>query len=228
MNFLEKSTRPDLAYAVHQCARFMSAPTEEHAKAVKHIGRYLLATVDKGVIMQPNDDGLVCYSDVDFAGNWHPQTATGDANTARSRSGSLVKYANCPLLWGSRMQIEIALSSTETEYISLSQSLRDVLPLIRLIDEIHHNGFKYNNQKPVLHCTLFEYNNGALEMANTPKIRPRTKHINIKNHHHFKEAVQQGLISIKRIVTLQQQADIFTKPLQERVFIYLRKLIMGW
>jgi hypothetical protein len=227
LNFLEKSTRPDLAYAVHQCTRFMSSPTEEHAKAVKHIGRYLLATSDKGIIMRPNGDGLVCYSDADFAGNWHPQTASEDSNTARSRSGSLVKYANCPLMWGSRMQTEIALSSTESDYISLSQSLRDVLPLIRLINELHKNGFKYNSQKPVLHCTLFEDNNGAIEMANTPKIRPRRKHINIK-YHHFREAVQQGIIYIKRIDTTQQQADIFTKPLQEQTFIYLRKLIMSW
>jgi hypothetical protein len=125
------------------------------------------------------------------------------------------------------MQTEIALSSTESEYIALSQSLRDVLPLIRLINELHKNGFKYNNQKPVLHCTLFEDNNGAIEMANTPKIRPCTKHINIK-YHHFREAVQQGIIHIKRIDTTQQQADIFTKPLPERVFIYFRKLTMGW
>jgi hypothetical protein len=119
------------------------------------------------------------------------------------------------------------VSSTESEYIALSQSLRDVLPLIRLINELHMNGFKYNDQKPVLHCTLFEDNNGAIEMANTPKIHPRTKHINIK-YHHFREAVQHKIIHIKRIDTTQQQADISTKPLQERTFIYLRKLIMCW
>jgi hypothetical protein len=81
------------------------------------------------------------------------------------------------------MQTEIALSSTESEYIALSQSLRDVLPPIRLINVLHKHGFKYNNQQPVLNCSLFEDNNGAIEMASTPKIRPRTKHINIKYHH---------------------------------------------
>jgi hypothetical protein len=64
-------------------------------------------------------------------------------------------------------------------------------------------------------------------MASTPKIRPRTKHINIK-YHHFRESVHQGIIRIERIDTTQQQADIFTKPLMERIFIYLRKLIIGW
>jgi hypothetical protein len=97
----------------------MSAPTEEHAKAVKHIGRYLLATMDQGIIMCPNEDGLKCYSDADFAGIWHQPSASEDSNTARSRSGTLVKYANCPLTWCSRLQTEIALSSTESEYLAL-------------------------------------------------------------------------------------------------------------
>jgi hypothetical protein len=227
MNFLEKSTRPDLAYVVLQCARLMSAPTEEHANAVKHIGRYLLSTTDQGIIMHPNADGVTCYSDADFAGIWHQTSASDDSNTARSLSGTLVKYANCPLTWGSRLQTEIALSSTEIEYIALSQSLREILPIIRLINELHKNGFKYDNQTPVLYCTVFEDNNGAMEMASTPKMRSQTKHINIK-YHHFREAVHQGIIRIKRIDTTQQQADIFTKPLMERIFIYLRRLIMGW
>ena len=41
MNYLEKSTRPDIAYATHQCARFSSNPKIEHSNAVKRIGRYL-------------------------------------------------------------------------------------------------------------------------------------------------------------------------------------------
>ena len=49
--YLTKSTRPDIEFAVHQCSRFMANPKQSHAKAVKHIGRYLLATQDKGLIM---------------------------------------------------------------------------------------------------------------------------------------------------------------------------------
>jgi hypothetical protein len=49
LNYLEKSTRPDIAYAVHQCARFSSDPKYEHGKAVKPIGRYRLETKTKGI-----------------------------------------------------------------------------------------------------------------------------------------------------------------------------------
>jgi hypothetical protein len=52
LNFLEKSTRPDIAYAVHQCARFLSNPRYEHGKAIKQICRYLLATKNKGNVRQ--------------------------------------------------------------------------------------------------------------------------------------------------------------------------------
>jgi hypothetical protein len=58
---LEKSTRPDIACAVHQCARFNTYPKTKHAKAVKRIGRYLLATKDKGLIMKRDKSGLECW-----------------------------------------------------------------------------------------------------------------------------------------------------------------------
>jgi hypothetical protein len=74
---------------------------------------------------------------------------------------------------------------------------------------------------------VFEDNSGALEMAKTHKMRPITKHMNIK-YHHFREAVQNGQITIHAIDTLDQLADIFTKPLGVDLFEKLRKLIMGW
>lgn len=54
MNFLEKSTCGDLAYSVHQCARFMSNPRRSHGEEVKRIGRYLLGTRNKGYFIKPD------------------------------------------------------------------------------------------------------------------------------------------------------------------------------
>jgi hypothetical protein len=70
LNYLAQSTRPDIAYAVHQCARFSKDPKDEHRKAVKGIGRYLAGTRNKGLLWEPDNTGLECYSDADFAGNW--------------------------------------------------------------------------------------------------------------------------------------------------------------
>jgi hypothetical protein len=227
LNFLEKSTRPDIAYAVHQCARFSEHPKVEHTKAVKAIGRYLMQSQDRGLIFKPQDKAIECFADADFAGSWCPENAERDESTARSRTGYLLKYANCPIVWASKMQTEVALSSTESEYIALSQSLREVIPMIEFIKELTTAGIKFNIGVPVTKCTVFEDNNGALEMAQTPKMRPRTKHINIK-YHHFRSAVQRGDIEIEKIHTSEQEADIFTKPLDEKTFIYLRHKFMGW
>jgi hypothetical protein len=87
LNYLEKSTRPDISYAVHQCACFASDPRVEHAKAVKAIGQYLKSTLNKGKIFKPNNEGIVCYSDADFAGNWRINDAETNTTTARSRTG---------------------------------------------------------------------------------------------------------------------------------------------
>ena len=74
--------------------------------------------------MKPNKSkSLEVYADADFSGNWYKPTATDDASTAKSRSGYLVLYASCPIIWSSRLQTQVALSTTEAEYISLSQSL---------------------------------------------------------------------------------------------------------
>jgi Reverse transcriptase (RNA-dependent DNA polymerase)/GAG-pre-integrase domain len=227
LNYLEKSSRPDLAYAVHQCARFCENPRVEHTKAVKLIGRYLLGTADKGLICTPDESSFNCYCDADFCGLWDPGTAEMDPSTARSRSGYVVKYANCPVIWASKLQTEIALSSTESEYVSLSQSLREVIPLMRLVQELADAGFSMSTTTPKVHCRVFEDNSGALAMAQSPKMRPRTRHMNLK-YHHFREAVSRGYISIHAINTLEQVADILTKPLAEMQFKKLRKMMMGW
>jgi hypothetical protein len=40
LNYLEKATRSNISFAVHQCARFVSNPKKEHGDAVRWIGRY--------------------------------------------------------------------------------------------------------------------------------------------------------------------------------------------
>jgi hypothetical protein len=123
LNFLEKSSRPDLAYAVHNAARFSSDPKASHSKAVKRIGRYLLGTKDKGIIMRPDmSRSIEVYADADFCGLFDPETALYDPVTAKSRTGYVITYMGCPITWASKLQGETALSTTEAEYGSLLRS----------------------------------------------------------------------------------------------------------
>jgi hypothetical protein len=98
---------------------------------------------------------------------------------------------------------------------------------MELAKELAKAGFNMGTKTPEVHCKAFEDNSGALEMARTSKMRPRTKHLNIK-YHHFREAVEQGLVTIHGVRTTEQLADIFTKPLPLQMFKGLQKQIMGW
>ena len=227
LNFLEKSTRPDIAYAVHQCARFSANPKASHAVAVRNIVRYLIGTPAQGIVLQPNEHSFVVWADADFCGNWNRDTSVSDTMTAKSRSGYAITYASCPVLWASKLQTEVALSTTEAEYVCLSQSLRDTIPLMNLLAEVRDKLDKDVISVPAVRCTLFEDNSGALELARTPKMRPRTKHINIK-YHHFRDHVRRKLISIEHVATEDQVADIFTKPLPVVAFLRHRKSLQCW
>jgi len=226
MLYLEKSTRPDIAYAVHQCARYASDPKVEHAQAVRWIARYLKGTRDKGLILHPSDHSFECFADADFAGNWDPQD-TSNPDTARSRSGFIIKYAGCPVFWASKMQTEIALSTTEAEYIALSTALREVIPMMELIEEMRVEGFGMMATTPTVYCKVFEDNSGAVELATVHKTRPRTKHLNVK-YHHFRQFVDDGSIKVQGIGTDEQQADLLTKPLSEQIFVAHRRSISFW
>jgi hypothetical protein len=155
--------------------------------------------------------------DSDFAGNWDAKTAHGDPMISKTRSGWVITFAQCPVTWSSKLQTLTALSTTEAEYISLSNALRDVIPLMELLKEVQARNIINECPVPVIHCKVFEDNAGALEMAKTPKIRPRTKHIN-NYYHHFREYVENKTISLHSTLSIDQIADILTKPLQAVLF----------
>jgi len=148
----------------------------------------LKGTKDKGMIYRPDPKrDLEVYVDADFAGNWDPKEPN-ERDTARSRHGYIIMYKGCPILWKSQLQGEIALSSTKSEYIGLSHALREVIPLMHMLQEMKGLGFEINSTTPKIHCRVFEDNSGALEMAKVHKYRARTKHLNTK-YHHFRDYV---------------------------------------
>jgi hypothetical protein len=124
------------------------------------------------------------------------------------------------------MQTEIALSTMEAEYIALSQSARDLLPMRGLLHELSA-ATKLVVGSTMAHSTIFEDNKGCVELANAPKMHPRTRHIALK-YHHFRSHVEKGNLSIRWIDTKHQLADIFTKPLAASSFIPLRQSLLGW
>jgi hypothetical protein len=229
LNYLVNSTQPDLAHAVHQCARFSNNPKRSHEQAVKRILRYLLYLKRSdavGIRFSPElSKSLEVYVDASFAGDWSSMWSE-EPTSVMSRTGYLIRYGNCPIIWCSKLQSEIALSTTESEYIALSQSLRDALPLVELLRELQTVIPRVENS-PMIHCSVFEDNMGCIDLVKTPRMRPRTKHIALK-YHHFREQVKKKLVTVHHVDTKEQVADIFTKALPDSQFLYLRKLLTGF
>ena len=227
LSYLQSMVRPDITFAVQQCARFANDPKRTHEEALKRICRYLLRTKDQGLIYHPDRKrGLECYVDADWAGSWH-QDQSHDPLGAFSRTGYVILYAGCPILWGSKMQPLVALSTTEAEYIALSSALREVIAIMNLLTELRANGFPALHDTPHVICRVFEDNKSCLEIATNHKSRPRTKHLAVRLHH-FRSYVKAKLINIEHVSTKDQIADIFTKPLPRPQFRVLRDQLMGW
>jgi hypothetical protein len=217
LNYLTASSWPKLIVAVHQCARFSTDPRLQHEQAIKRIVRYLKRTSDKGLILRPDvSKGLECHVDADFASGFSTEHSDG-ATTCLSRTGYIIWFAGCPLIWSSKLQPTIALSTTEAEYIALSSALRDVIYVMQLLKKLILFGIKISVSTPTVRCKVFEDNVGAIELAKAPKLRPRTKHIAIQ-YHHFRTHVAKRLITIQHVTTTEQVADIATKPLARDQF----------
>jgi len=196
---------------------------------IKWVGRYLYGTRDKGMIYQPNKKkSFEVYCDADFSGNWIKDLdQSDDPSSAKSRSGYFIQYHGCTLLWSSRLQGECALSSTESEILSLSAATREVIPLMNLLNEIKSKGLIDKAETPTVHCRVFEDNSGALEIARVPKIRARTKHINTK-YFHFRSYVDKKQITIHPIRSEWQPADSLTKITPASLLQRHRKFMQGW
>ena len=138
-----------------------------------------------------------------------------------SRTGHVIMFAGCPILWCSKLQTEITLSTTEAEYVALSQAMREVIPLMNLMKELG-KVLKINTLKPDFYCQLFEDNRSTITVVESKKFTPRTKHIALK-YHHYRQYVNNKTIRINSIDTTEQITDIFTKPLDKDAFEYLRE-----
>jgi hypothetical protein len=130
----------------------VSDPRLQHGKALKWLGRNLIASSrDKGMIYSPSNQSFDVYVDASFAGD--QESAEWDPGTARSRPGHVILYApSCPVIWASKLQSEIALSTTESKNLAISTATRKVLPLMESVQEMQDHECSLTATMPRLHC----------------------------------------------------------------------------
>ncbi len=201
---------------VHQTAHFSNDPKLIHEQAITCIGHYILGTKTRGKRYNiDHSKGLECFVVVDFAGGWDLKDPH-NASNLMSRMGFVIKYADCPIYWSSKLQTVIALSTAEAEYIALSSALYKVIPLMTIMKEIN-KVFPLMMNPPNFYCKVWDDNQSCIMMATSQKFMPQTKHIALK-YHHFKKYAESGEILINYIHKKMQQADILTKPVKIELF----------
>ena len=194
---------------------------------MKRICRYLQGTKGNGLVFIPYKKLVVdCYADAYFAGLWGHEYLQ-DPIFARSRTGFVVTFANCLLLWVSKLQKNIDLYTVHSEYVALSHSIRALIPLKRLIKEVIDNlGIGNENLMFVSSSTIYKDNNGDIFVATSPIMTPTSEHIAVK-YHCFRQHVGTEFV-LRKIKSENQKAYIFTKGLQGQIFLRIRKLLCGW
>ncbi len=209
LQYLATATHLDIAYAVNRLAAYTANPSFEHYGAAKRVLRYVKGTKNYGLTYHadatrhigPSDSNLFYgFSDAAFA----------NADDNRSVSGYVYLSNGGAITWGSKKQISIALSSTEAEYVALSEASREAMWLRHLFGEL---GFI--QKEPIL---LLGDNDGSIAMAKNPEFHKRTKHVDI-HWHWVRELVSDGLVNIVDCRDPEQTTDILTKQLPRPKFI---------
>jgi hypothetical protein len=195
--YLATCTRPDIAYAVRELARFMANYGPSHVTAAKHLLRYLRGTTSYGITLGGSDTLHPLFKALTDS-DW------GMGDTRKSVSGFLIMMGDSPISWSSKQQAVVALSSCEAEYLATTHCARDVLWFRNLFAEL---GFAQTQP-----TSLFCDNQGTVACTHDPHAHSKMKHISIREHF-IRDCVMKRLIDVIHISNRENIADLFTKPL---------------
>eukprot|EP00957_Ditylum_brightwellii_P005563 426634-Ditylum_brightwellii.AAC.1 len=163
---------------------FCKDPCSSHGDAIIHLVKYLASTKNAGLILDPKVERIFkVHANTNFVGKWYKPTAPNNASSVKSISDNVISYARCPIIWASKLQMVVMLSTCKAEYVTLSTVLCNVIPMMQLLEEIQQDGIAIDSVMLKVHCKMFKDNARVLELAKAPKMRPHTKHINMAYHH---------------------------------------------
>ena len=204
--YIMLATRPDLCFAVSYLSRFQDKFDEQHWNAAKYVLRYLKGTKDlKLQFSRASDEPLLGYVDADHG---------RDVESRKSTTGFIFQVYGCNVVWCSRKQCAVSLSSTEAEYIASSLATCEAIWIKGVLDDLMIPA--------VLPIRLYEDNQSCIKLAKNEDSK-RCKHIDVR-HHHVRDNIEKGIIKLVYVPTTDQLADMLTKPLPVQSFNKFRKL----
>ena len=182
----------------------MDAPAPAHLKEMYKLIRFVLSTKDYGLkfklIQSIRKWVLKALSDSDFASN---------KETRISVYGYVIYFCGIPIAWRSKGMKSVVLSTTEAEYMALSEVVKELKFIVRLLQTM--------NIAVELPITVHVDNVGAICLSNNRNTGDRTKHIDIRTSF-VKEYQEDGKIIIKFVKSEDNEADIFTKNTTNIIF----------
>ena len=153
---------------------------------------------------------MVSFADADYASK---------ATDRRSVSGGVVMCAGGPVSWYSKSQKCVTLSTTQAEYVAMSDVAKEILFLRQV--------WRFMLPRVGMSCIpLFEDNEGAIQIAKHPISISNSKHIDVR-HHFLRELVERKEIEIIHVASQYQHADVLTKALPEREFEFHLGIVMN-
>nr|GEV63132.1 copia protein [Tanacetum cinerariifolium] len=195
---------PYIMFSVCHCAHFQEAPKTSHLEAVKRIFRYIKGTTHLG-LCYPKGTGIetVVYADSDH---------TGDYVDRNSTICICMFVGYCLTSWFSKKQTALAISTIKSEYVNVGKACQQALWMKQVLIN-----YDIRLDDVLIMCD----NNGAIDLSKNPVQHSRTKHIEIR-YHFLHDNVQKGHISIEKAPSVDNIADILTKPLKRESVNYLR------
>ncbi|KAK8278123.1 hypothetical protein V6Z12_D09G019700 [Gossypium hirsutum] len=188
-------TSPDISQAVSIVSRYMHNPGKGHWQAVKWILRYILKTVDVGLLFKQDTTlgkGVIGYVDSDYA---------GDLDKRRSTTGYVFTLAGGPISWKSTLQSTVALSTTEAEYMAVIEAVKEAIWLQGMVKTL---GLVQE------HINLYCDSQSAIHLEKNQVYHARTKHIDVR-FHFVGEIIDEGKIHLQKIKTTDNPVDMMTK-----------------
>jgi hypothetical protein len=212
LNYFTQLTCPDIAFAVGILCRHLQNPNEQCFIAVQHLMSYLAGTMDLGIRYTSSDSSdlrLEAYCDA----NW----GSDSTYKGRSTSGSVIYFGGGPIDWNSSIQKVVANSSAESEHISAFQASRNVVYYRQFLEEFGH--------KQGAPTTVHSDNTSAIAQSKNPIKNKHNKHMLLK-YHYLRDLVSDQHVRLQFIRTVDQIADINTKPLVKQLFLQLRPFLV--
>lgn len=198
--YIATNTRPDVSAAVAILSQKVVSPTQSDWNQVKKLIRYLKGSSHLRLKLGSSDKAvLIGYADASWG---------EDRETRKSNSGFIFLF-NGAISWSCKRQDCVSLSSTEAEYIALSEACKEAIWLQRLLDDLY-----YSEQRTT---TIYEDNKSVPKMIVDERLSNRTKHIDIRTHF-VKDYVKKGVVNIEYCPTEEMIADLFTKGLAKEKF----------